>query len=120
VLLTTAHHSEENQGRELRDDSASDTTIVIYMPGRDYSLVQEQLREACIGDETPCLVVSRISSQDQKVFATDVGRLGVAPILPAPSVLIVGEVARRESSRVATSFHETANPTTPFAIAWYA
>ena len=119
VLLTTAHHSEENLGRVSRVDSASDTTIVIYMPGRDYSLVQEQLRGTGIGDETPCLVVSRISSHDQKVFATTVRKLGEAPMLPAPSLVIVGEVARRELSREETSFHEITNPTTPFAIAWY-
>jgi len=119
VLLTTAHHSEDNHDREIRHDSPSDTTTVIYMPGRDYGLVQEQLREMGVGDETPCLVISRISSPDQKVFATNVGALGTAPILPAPSLLIVGEVARRDSSHFPTSFEEVTNSQSRFALAWY-
>jgi len=119
VLLTTAHHSEEYQNRDLRDGSASGATTVIYMPGRDYSLVQEQLREQGVGDQIPCLVVSRVSFPDQQVFATTVGTLDEAPLLPAPSLLIVGEVARQQSARLDVAYQEVTNSQTRFALAWY-
>jgi siroheme synthase len=41
---------------------------------------------------TPCALISRATSPDQQVYHTIVGELRSAPRLPAPTLLVVGEV----------------------------
>ena len=69
-------------------------TIVIYMPGHHYSEIARKLRAAGLPEETPCAIISRATTSEEQVFATKVERLSDAPHLPAPTLLIIGEVLR--------------------------
>jgi len=75
-------------------------TVVIYMPGHDHSNISHKLRSAGLSDETPCAIVSRATTSEEQVFATTVGKLAEAPRLPAPTLLLIGEVLRHAGHRV--------------------
>jgi siroheme synthase len=70
---------------------------VVYMPG-DYRKVAECLLSRGLNPATPCAIVSKASSWDEQWYATTLGLLESAPVLPAPCVLIVGETAAGASS----------------------
>jgi uroporphyrin-III C-methyltransferase len=72
-------------------------TLAIYMPGHHYSEIVHKLRTAGLQDETPCAVISRATTSEEQTFATMVENLGDAPRLPAPTLLIIGEVLRHSS-----------------------
>jgi uroporphyrin-III C-methyltransferase len=77
-------------------------TVVIYMPGRDYWQSARKLRNAGLPDETPCAIISRATTSEEQVLLTTVERLRAAPRLPAPTLLVVGEVLRHASHRFST------------------
>ncbi len=69
-------------------------TVVIYMPGHDYSNIAHNLRSAGLRDETPCAIISRATTSEEQVFSTNLENLRDAPHLPAPTLLVIGEVLR--------------------------
>jgi uroporphyrin-III C-methyltransferase len=72
-------------------------TVVIYMPGQRYSEIAAKLRAAGLPDETPCAIISRATTPQEQVFSTNVENLGEVPPLPAPTLLVIGEVLRQAS-----------------------
>jgi uroporphyrin-III C-methyltransferase len=79
-----------------------EATIVIYMPGHHDSGIARKLRSAGLPDETPCAIISRATTSEEQVFSSTVGSLGDAPRLPAPTLLVVGEVVRHGEHRFST------------------
>ena len=71
----------------------SETTVIVYMPGADYSGVADWLLESGAVADTPCLVISKASQPDQAACPTTLARLASLAPLPAPALLIVGRVA---------------------------
>jgi uroporphyrin-III C-methyltransferase len=74
-------------------------TVVIYMPGQHYSEIAHKLRTAGLPDETPCAIISRATTSDEQVFSTDIGNLHDARCVPAPTLLVIGEVLRHAGHR---------------------
>jgi uroporphyrin-III C-methyltransferase len=74
-------------------------TVVIYMPGHHYSEIANKLRSAGLSDETPCAIVSRATTSQEQVFSTNAQKLGDAPRLPAPTLLVIGDVLRHARNR---------------------
>lgn len=68
-------------------------TVIAYMPGEDYAGLAEQLRAAGLAERTPCALISRATFPDQQIHTTTIAGLERAPRLPAPVLLIAGEVA---------------------------
>ncbi len=93
VIFTTAHRGEEHQRLEWDKLVTSGATVAIYMPGTDYSHLENALTEAGLKPTTPCAVVSRTGRPDQQVLWTDIHHLPNHDALPAPSLVIVGECA---------------------------
>ncbi|HKF24234.1 MAG TPA: uroporphyrinogen-III C-methyltransferase [Candidatus Angelobacter sp.] len=73
--------------------AASGATIVIYMPGSEYGSISAELCAAGLNAETPCVIVSRASRNNQTVLASTVQQLSGISAQPAPALLIVGWVA---------------------------
>src|SRR6266550_2567885 len=92
-VFLTGHHVGASSDN-WPDAIASDVTVVVYMPGRDYLATAQKLRAAGLSAETPCAIVSRVGSSDERVHVTSIGELPSAPRLSAPSLLVVGEVVR--------------------------
>jgi uroporphyrin-III C-methyltransferase len=94
VIFLTSHHSESATDDRWPAKLPGNATLVIYMPGRNYPQTTERLRRAGMSSQTPCAIISRAASAGEQVFKTTVGELASAPEAPAPSLLVVGEVAR--------------------------
>ena len=101
----------------------SDATLAIYMPGSDYGRLARDLFEAGWAVDTPCLVVSRASIPHQAIARMDLGSLAHATALPAPALVIVGEVAnaalieRVAAERVARAGHNLEIKQAPAPVA---
>jgi uroporphyrin-III C-methyltransferase len=105
VLFTTFSRTEDARAFS-GVPIAPDTTVVVYMPGPDYSEVSRWLTEAGLHSETPCLVISKASQKDQSTRATTVATLASQPPLTAPALLIVGRVASHSTVNDAANWFE--------------
>jgi uroporphyrin-III C-methyltransferase len=99
LVLITAHQAPEKDaaGKDASDWSkfvASGATLAIYMPGQNYSDIAKRLMAAGLAGETPCAVISRATTKQQRTHRTTVIDLHRTQQLPAPTLLVVGEVVR--------------------------
>ena len=97
LVLITAHKASENDGAEKEAWNkfvASGATLVIYMPGQNYSDIAKRLMSAGLAAEMPCAVISRATTRHQRTHRTTVLDLHRSPQLAAPTLLIVGDVVR--------------------------
>jgi uroporphyrin-III C-methyltransferase len=99
VVFSTGHHAQSHNRSPLPE--IEDATRVVYMPGRDLSLLAAQWLDEGLPPEFPCAVVSRAAQPDQEVQSTTLGELGNARTALAPSLLIAGW-AVRETAAAAT------------------
>jgi uroporphyrin-III C-methyltransferase len=99
LVLITAHRAS---GKDASEKEASDwgkfvasgATLVIYMPGQNYSDIARRLTSAGLAGETPCAVISRATTRHQRTHRTTVVDLHRSPQLAAPTLLVVGDVVR--------------------------
>jgi len=99
LVLITAHRASGKNGtsEDTSDWSKfvrSGATLVIYMPGQNYSEISRRLQSAGSAGDTPCAIISRASTKDQQTYCTTVLDLHQAPPLPSPTLLVVGDVVR--------------------------
>ena len=94
LLLITAHRASDKNSSDWSKFVASGATLVIYMPGQNYSDIARRLTSAGLAGETPCAVISRASTRHQRTHRTTVLDLHRTPQLASPTLLVVGEVVR--------------------------
>lgn len=82
----------------------STTTLVLYMPGADYSEVSERLLGGGLPADLPCVIVSQATGSQQQVRWSSVARLASEERLPAPALLIVGRVASHDVEELSSKF----------------
>src|SRR5712692_1469805 len=92
LVLITAHRASEKNPSDWSKFVASGATLVIYMPGQNYSDIARRLTSAGLAGETPCAVISRATTRYQRTYRTTVLDLHRTPQLASPTLLIVGEV----------------------------
>lgn len=93
VVFTTAHRRTGAAAVEWNKLVTSDSTVVVYMPGQDYSELTARFHAAGLDQETPCAVVSCTGTPRQSVLRTNIASLSRITSLPAPALLIVGRAA---------------------------
>ncbi len=71
---------------------SGNTTLVLYMPGADYSEVSRRLLAAGQPEDLPCAIISNATRPNQEIRHTTVAALASVEKLPAPALLIVGRV----------------------------
>jgi uroporphyrin-III C-methyltransferase len=94
VVFLTAHHCKEDVSEDFGSAISSDCTLAIYMPGHDYARLQKQLLAGGVDPETPCFLISRAMRPGESFHATVIGKLSLAPRVSAPSILLVGALAK--------------------------
>jgi uroporphyrin-III C-methyltransferase len=94
LVLLTAHQAADSDAANWSKLAGSGATLVIYMPGRNYSEVATKLKAAGVEAQTPCAVVSRATTKQQRTHRTTVADLHRSAELSAPTLLIVGDVVR--------------------------
>jgi uroporphyrin-III C-methyltransferase len=90
VLLVSAHQAAGKIKADWRRLICLRTTPVIYMPGQ-HTNVAEGLIGAGLSGQTPCMVISKVSLPEEQSYKTTLEALSYSPLLPAPSLLVVGE-----------------------------
>jgi uroporphyrin-III C-methyltransferase len=93
VVFVSAHRVPGVPEPDWSDLASPDTTIVVYMPGTDHQQLATRLRRAGLRRDTPCLMVTKASTAEQQLHRTTIEQLHNLPLLPSPSLLIVGKIA---------------------------
>jgi uroporphyrin-III C-methyltransferase/precorrin-2 dehydrogenase/sirohydrochlorin ferrochelatase len=92
VTFSTGHHAQSHNHAPLPE--IEDATRVVYMPGRDLTLLAAEWLEQGLPLEFPCAVVSHAAQPGQQVRYTTLGLLGTLEAAAAPSLLIAGWTVR--------------------------
>ncbi len=94
LVFITAHRASEHNATDWSKFVSSGATLVIYMPGQNYSEMAKRLTSAGVSVNTPCAVISRATTKYQRTHRTTLLDLHRAQHLVSPTLLIVGEVVR--------------------------
>lgn len=97
VVFLTAHQASGREAAEWSRLASSGSTLVIYMPGKNYGSLSAKLQAAGISGETPCALISRASTPRQQTRRTTVAQLHAALHLDSPTLLVIGDVVRLAS-----------------------
>jgi uroporphyrin-III C-methyltransferase len=92
ILLTTFSRGMDGSVMDWGCVTSA-TTLVLYMPGADYSEVSQRLLDGGLPADVPCVIVSNATSSSQEIRWSNIRRLASEEKLPAPALLIVGRVA---------------------------
>jgi uroporphyrin-III C-methyltransferase len=103
VIFSTGHHAQSHNREALPALEAG--TRVVYMPGRDLTLLAAEWLAEGLPADLPCAVVSRAAQPDQQVVHTTLGSLASIAPAAAPSILIAGWALRelRETNGAETA-----------------
>ena len=93
VVIVTNHQAKGDE-RHIPTDWKSlareDATLVIYMPGHDFSTLREELIGAGLPAAIPAVIVSRATTPDQQHQFTTLENLDKLPRMESPAVLLIG------------------------------
>jgi len=121
VVFLTSHHANPKETVQWKAHVSSGATLAIYMPGFHYEQTASQLMAAGLKGDTACAIVSRASSRQQQIHRTTVRELPNAPHLPAPTLLLVGDVVQAEQSVAMNELWNLTNePSTQAPVADFA
>jgi uroporphyrin-III C-methyltransferase len=99
VVILTNH-----QASAARNDwpslASGEATFLIYMPGRNLAALRDKLLLAGLPPDLPAVIVSRLSEPNERTWASSLGELGSAPVLDAPSLLVIGRCLARSGEQV--------------------
>ena len=93
VVIVTGHkaHAGATEKKiDWRSLAREDATLIVYMPGHEFSSLRGDLLEAGLPAEFPAVIVSRATASDQRHRYTTVGALDSLPRLESPSILLLG------------------------------
>jgi uroporphyrin-III C-methyltransferase len=105
LVFATAHHAAAKEGAgggmeltpKWEGAFPRDATLVVYMPGRRFGVLAEDLMGAGIAGETPCVAVSKASTSEERVTRTTLAGLGgmdAGVVGEAPVILMIGWAIR--------------------------
>jgi uroporphyrin-III C-methyltransferase len=96
LILATAHHAAGRVQLAPKWTGAfpEDATLVIYMPGRHFRTLADDLIASGIAPETPCVAVSRATTREEQVHATTLALIEDDAVGPAPVILLIGHAIK--------------------------
>jgi len=93
LVFLTGHRASSRSPGQAWGRLSAGATVVVYMPGSNYEELAEQLCQAGLSPDTPCLILASASRPEEQRHLTTIEHLPEASLRVAPSVLIVGAVA---------------------------
>ena len=94
LVFITAQQAAGKDPEDWHRLAGSGATLVIYMPGHNCAAIAARLESAGLPARTPCAIISRATTRFEQLHVTTIADLPRAPQLPAPTLLVVGEVVR--------------------------
>jgi uroporphyrin-III C-methyltransferase len=95
LILATAHHAAGKLSLTPSWSGAfpDEATLVIYMPGRDFEALSQDLIASGIAPATSCIAVSSASTPNEQIHITTLAELSSSDVGPAPVILLIGPSA---------------------------
>ena len=91
LILATAHHAAgKTEPVAWQGAFPPQSTLVLYMPGRNFAMLTESLLSAGIPADTPVAAVSKASTPDEQVTTATLATLPDSNPGPAPLLLLIG------------------------------
>lgn len=90
IFIAGRHAAEKGAPAIWSGDVPSDSTLVIYMPGRDFSLLAAELRRAGVSGDMPCVSVVNAGRDSQSVAGCRLGELEGMEASTGPMLMLVG------------------------------
>lgn len=87
AVLMTRHLAADKRSSFAGLDPSS--AIVLYMPGKDYHALQDELITSGWPGDTTCIVVSSASTAAEKIVETSLEKLSEVAPPPAPVVILI-------------------------------
>jgi uroporphyrin-III C-methyltransferase len=94
LVLTAGHRASAADDEDWSQFATAESTLVVYMPGSSYHEIANRLIAAGFEQETPCAIISRATTPEQRIYRTTVSDLNRAPRLASPTLLVVGDVVK--------------------------
>ena len=88
VIFSTGHHAQSHN--EAAIPELEDATRIVYMPGRDLTLLALEWQQEGLPSDLPCAIVSHAGRPQQHVAHTTLAELGRTEPVGAPSILLAG------------------------------
>ena len=92
MILSTGHHAQSHNHAPVPE--LVDATRIVYMPGRDLSMLALEWQQEGLPTDLPCAIVSHAAQPGQRVQRTTLGGLGKVHPTESPSLLIAGWAVR--------------------------
>ena len=102
VIFVSGHRASKNAPQEKTNWSEvarEDATLVVYMPGNNFSRLRRGLLAAGLAEDTPAVLMSQIGMPEQQQRFTTLADLDRLPPLERPAVLIIGRTLDRAGRR---------------------
>jgi uroporphyrin-III C-methyltransferase len=92
LILATAHHAAGKLELTPKWEGAfpDDATLVIYMPGRKFRALADDLIASGIDAATPCVAISKATAPDEQVLGSTLAKIADDDVGPAPVILLIG------------------------------
>ena len=102
LILATAHHAAGKLELTPKWEGTfpPDATLVIYMPGRKFRELADDLIGSGIASDTPCVAISNATTDHEHVLASTLGQIDDGEVGPAPVILLVGQAIRVEPQAI--------------------
>ena len=96
LIFATAHHAADRLQLTPKWEGAfpKDATLVVYMPGRNFRALADELIASGIEAATPCIAVSNATTPDEHVLHTTLAAITDDAVGPAPVLLLIGDAIR--------------------------
>jgi uroporphyrin-III C-methyltransferase len=102
VIIVSGHRASKGTPQEKinwNEVAHEDSTLVVYMPGNDFSRLRGELLAAGLSTDTPAILMSHIGMPEQQQRFATLADLDRLPPLDRPSVLIIGRTLGRVGHR---------------------
>jgi uroporphyrin-III C-methyltransferase len=110
LVLMAGQRASEKDDEDWSKFVAAASTLVVYMPGSNYNELSRRLSSAGFSKETPCAIISRATTPEQRIHLTTVVDLHHAPRLASPTLLVVGDVVRFADRNLAEEVADISAP----------
>lgn len=97
IIFSTGHHAQSHNQDAVPE--LEDATRIVYMPGRDLTLLALQWLQEGLRPEFPCAIISHAARPEQQVQRTTLAELGKTRPTSSPSLLIAGWTLRDATDR---------------------
>jgi uroporphyrin-III C-methyltransferase len=102
LIFATAHHAAPRPDAPAKLQLTpkwegafpKDATLIVYMPGRRFRQLADELIASGIDGATPCIAVSNATTKDERVLRTTLAAINDEAVGPAPVLLLIGDAIR--------------------------